>query len=133
MELCMEQNTSTLVMPENYAVVAEEEMMYLDGGAKRYVGYINANTCSRMAAYAAIGAGIVGIIGGSATIVSAVATILSCGGAAAALAISAGITVVAGGGLAVLSGYLWLASTYKGLNIYVDPKSAIPVSCSIRK
>ncbi len=131
MEMCY---NDALVMPKNYAVINEEEMMYLDGGAKKYVGYISANTCSRAAAVAAIGGGILTILCGAATVVSAIATLASCGTLAAGTAILAGITAVVGGGTMVISGYLWLASTYNGLNVYYDSSARYnKVSVSIRK
>ena len=131
MEMCY---NDALVMPKNYAVINEEEMMYLDGGAKKYVCSISATACNRLAAVACIAGGLLTAICGLATVVSAVATVASLGSTAAATAILGGITCAVAGVTAAISGYLWLASTYNGLNVYYDSSAWFnKISVSIRK
>lgn len=119
-----------LVLPSSYAIMDEEEMTYVEGGAKRVIASYTATQCSRMAAIACIAGGIVTAIAGGATVVSAVATVLSCGATAAITAICAGIMCVAGGTTAAISGYLWYCSTYNGLNVYFNTSTGtISVKC----
>lgn len=106
MDMCYD---GALVMPGSYAVMDEEEMMYVEGGVKITKNF-TASQCNRMAALACISGGIVTFICGCATVVSAVASVMSCGTLTAATAIFAGIMCVAGGATAAISGYLWLAS-----------------------
>lgn len=121
----------TMVMPKNFAVVTEDEMTYVDGGAKKYIGTISPSWCNTLAAAACIVGGLFTALCGLATIVSAVATICSLGSTAAVTAIIGGITCVVGGLTAAISGYLWLASTRNGLNVYCDDKTRI-VTTSIK-
>lgn len=127
MELCYD---GALVMPSSFVMMDEEEMTYVEGGAKKLIKTISAAQCSRLAAAACIIGGLVTAVAGLATVVSAVASVMSCGTLSAVTAICAGITAVAGGITASVSGYLWLASTYKGLNIYYNKGL---ISCSIKK
>lgn len=78
MEMCY---AGALVMPSSYAMMDDEEMMYVEGGAKKLITTISATDCCRLAA---------------------------------------------------VVGYLSLASTYKGLNIYYNTKT-LAISCSIKK
>lgn len=129
MEICY---AGALVMPSSYAMLDEEEMMYVEGGAKKLITTISATNCNRLASMAAIAGGLVTALCGLVTVVSAVATLLDCGITAAAVAIAGGITCAAGGLTAAVSGYLSLASTYKGLNIYYNTIT-LNISCSIKK
>ena len=36
---------STMKLPANYAVINEEEMVYLDGGASAYENFLNVAPC----------------------------------------------------------------------------------------
>lgn len=122
MEMCYD---GALVMPNNYAVVDEEEMTYVDGGAKKYIGTISSGWCNTLAAAACVVGGLVTALCGLVTIVSGIATLCSYGTFAAATAIAGGITCVAAGVTAAVSGYLWLASSRNGLNVYCDDKTKI--------
>ena len=129
MDMCYE---GALVMPSNYAVMDEEEMTYVEGGAKKLVASYTAEQCNRMAAVACIAGGIVTAVAGVAMVVSAVATMLTCGATAAITAICAGIMAVAGGTTAAISGYLWLASTYNGMNVFYNTTTK-GISVTIKK
>lgn len=129
MEMCY---AGALVMPSSYVFINEEEMRYVEGGAKKLIKTLSPTQCNRLAAAACIAGGLVTALCGMATIVSAVAAAMSCGTLTAATAICAGITTVAAGMTATVSGYLWMASTYKGLNIYYDKKK-VKLSVAIKK
>ena len=102
-------------MPNNYAVVDEEEMTYVDGGSLKYVGYIDPSTCGKLAAICCIAGGIITIGCGVITIVS------TClGGGIAALGIGGGITTICAGITAAISGYFWLAGECNGMNVYYE-------------
>ena len=119
MDMCYD---GALVLPSSYAVMNEEEMTYLEGGAKKLICTISATQCNRLAAQTAIAGGLITLLCGITTIISASITYIpSVGtGTAAALAIGGGITTAAAGITCSVSGYLWLASTYKGLKVYYN-------------
>ena len=48
MDMCYE---GALVMPSNYVVMDEEEMTYVEGGAKKLIASYTAEQCNRMAVY----------------------------------------------------------------------------------
>ena len=91
-------------------------------GAKKLICTISATQCNRLAAQTAIAGGLITLLCGITTIISAAITYIpSVGtGTAAALAIGGGITTAAAGITCSVSGYLWLASTYKGLKVYYN-------------
>ena len=121
-----------LQMPSSYVPMSTEEMEYLEGGAKKYLGTISASTCNRLAAITCITGSVITGIAALATIISGIAAVMSCGTLSAAVAIAGGITGVAAGVTGGVSGYLWLASTYKGLNVYFDTRTYC-VTTSIKK
>ena len=107
MDMCYD---GALVLPSSYAVMNEEEMTYLEGGAKKLICTISATQCNRLAAQTAIAGGLITLLCGITTIISAAITCIPSVGTATA---AAGITCS-------VSGYLWLASTYKGLKVYYN-------------
>ncbi len=88
-----------MVMPKNYAVVTEDEMTYVYGGAKKYIWTISSGWCNTLAVAVCIVGGLFTVLCGLTAILSGVATICSWGSTAAIL------------------GYLWLASTRNEFNI----------------
>ena len=117
MEMCYD---GALVMPSRYAMMDEEEMMYLDGGAIKIAATFSASQCNKMAAIACIVGGVITFIAGIAAVVSAVKTFLTAGATFVAWAIWSGIATAAAGITGTVSGYLWFASANKGLNILID-------------
>lgn len=107
-----------LVMPSNYAIMNEEEMTYLEGGALKLLGTISADKCNKMAAKVAIGASIFAILVGAGTVLGVVANCYKVQKAVAILGIGTGVMAIAGGTGGLVSAYLWLAGANKGLNIY---------------
>ena len=105
MEMCYD---GALVMPSSYAVMNENEMMYLEGGAIKI--RVNATTCNRIAALACAGAGVCAVVGAICSIVS--------GG----LSWAAGLTL-AGGLLTIASGLFWYASTYNVIELGVNSRN----------
>lgn len=89
-----------LNMPNNYLELEDEEMMYLDGG---WSITISATKCNRIAAVAAMGAGLAGTVGG-------ILGLASCGLGASIAAVVAGIA-------SLISGYFWLAGSYNGVKV----------------
>lgn len=128
MEMCYD---GALVMPSNYAIMNEDEMTYLEGGALKLLGTISAAQCNRMAAQVAIGASIFAVLVGCVTVITAVANCYDVKTAVAILGIGTGIMSIAGGAAGLVSSYLWLASTYKGLNVYGC--KGVPVAVKIKK
>lgn len=84
-------------MPSSYAVMNEEEMMYLEGGAVKI--RVNATTCNRIAAILCVAAGVCAVAGAI------------CSIATAGMSWAAGLAL-AGGLLTIGSGLCWYASTY---------------------
>lgn len=103
MEMCYD---GALVMPSSYAVMSEDEMMYVDGGISIKV---NSTTCNRIAALLCVGAG--------ACVVAGAIMAIHSGG----LSLNAGLELAAGL-LTIGSGLCWYASTYKKIEIGINKK-----------
>lgn len=105
MEMCYD---GALVIPSNYAVMSEDEMTYVEGGASFSIK-VNSVTVNRIAALACVGAGV-------AVVAGALLSIHSGG-----LTLKAGVDL-AGGLLAIGSGLAWYASTYNSIEIGINKK-----------
>ena len=136
MEMCYD---GTLVMPDNYAVVSEDEMTYVDGGmfiipsnsastttTTKVSVTLSASQCNELATIMSIGGGVASAASVAATFVS---TLVGGPVAGAIVGTLAGFTSAE---LTVLSGFLWLGSANNGmiLDMYMcgnQPSCWIPV------
>lgn len=105
MEMCYD---GALVMPNKYAIMNEDEMMYVEGGWT-----FSASECNEIAANWAIAAGAATVVGGIATLLVAIFSV----GNWVATAIAGCIAVVIAGSLATISGIFWKGSCGDGLSI----------------
>ncbi len=109
MDMCYD---GALIMPSNYAVMDEEEMIYVEGGVsvkKTSMGYkvvLSAQDCGDLAALAA---------GGSATMATVSGVLGATGVGIPAVVVTAVLAGVSGVG----SAYMWLCSNHKGATINV--------------
>ena len=105
MEMCYD---GALVMPSSYAVMDEEEMTYVEGGAIKV--RVNSKTCNRIAAIMCVGAGVCAVAG-------AICSIITEG-----LSLVAGLAL-AGGLMTIASGLFWYASTYDVIELGLKSNS----------
>lgn len=104
-----------LVMPNNYAVVNEEEMTYVDGGAT----YFSPDDCNRLAA-ACSGASI--IAGGVASVLGLIAILCPDLLAKSTAALLTGSAAILQFGFGMYSAFFWYASARGGVTFSLSSK-----------
>lgn len=120
MEMCYD---GALVMPSHYAVMDEDEMMYVEGGisySKTSTGYkiiLSAKNCGDLAALAAGGS----ISSGT------VSAVLGLSGVGIPGAI---VCAVLGGVAGVGSAYMSLCSNHRGATMYAYVYKGVYIGCT---